>query len=1115
MIRKSLTTGLIMGMVVTLAALYPTFIQVGVMEHVQFKALNQQGNELLHQVLMGMCYWLMVTCSLAVGVVAALRARATRFKAGVRAGVLSGMAAAAVVYIVLVAPTAAIVNGREIFNYQPSFMDPYFPEIMLVAYAQSTLVTHLDIVSMLAGLAIGWLGGGVVGWLQRSKAPKGSSSSLLDVVEEPRRRRKWFAAYDDQVTLAGLAAGLIGGAIITLRQLSLLNQPNTSWGNIVQQAMAGMPGARALSRGGLPDLLAASEVLVWVGIGGLAILWLKNPATRLRTRVYAAALAGVVVGAMVSINTMHLAHFAVGVLPQLLWPMLGTAGLSVDVALPGLEMPLKVIQVLVSALPMRLLVVSFLSTSQVRMALMYVLPLSVVCLYVLAWVACCTLQGLVYGFVAMLFKHRPVDQARWIARDLRQHGDQRSPDLLPGLYALFQTNGRALQILEHLAFDLAPDSPKVRVAAAYHVLATQPDRAGEALDVITQVLAQQPAWKMRTEIQALHSLLAHGLHAATAAQIAAIVPVPEDQTSSLPPQLAKAGEVLSYVLAKLDKFEHVDDVSSKLIYLNTALDLLRQGRAFAASCLQEGGRCGATLPEFNVLQMVLDRWEGIVLNTVKDMQGRAELAVELKTCTISYASRVPLIMTFSNQGLNVAENVTLFVEEHEDEYKILEGQEQCINILSPQESRDLSFVIRPLTDKPRLRVCWTVTYDDALGEGRTLEFGDLIEFVEADKPFQRIFPIPYVTGTPLQSDEMFVGRQDVFEFVREHLLGTYQNNVIVLHGQRRTGKTSVLYRLDEVLVDTHVAVLIDMQGKAARGEVDFLYSIADDIAYTLENKGISVALPERGEFEESPEFFFRSRFLRGVCQALGDKNLLLMFDEFEELQKRVEDGKLTADIFPYLRNLMQHERRVDFVFAGTHKLEELAAEYWSILFNIAEYKKITFLDYAEVTRLVTQPVAPYGLEYDPLAIERIYQVTAGHPYFTQLVCHELVAYHNETRRSYLTTTEVNAALENIIERGEAHFKYIWAESSTSQRLVLLALAELLEANDAATSKDVEGVLHKRGRPLNGHDLPQALSSLESRDILMRADPRSNLYRFRVDLIRRWIYASRPAYEKVV
>jgi hypothetical protein len=196
-------------------------------------------------------------------------------------------------------------------------------------------------------------------------------------------------------------------------------------------------------------------------------------------------------------------------------------------------------------------------------------------------------------------------------------------------------------------------------------------------------------------------------------------------------------------------------------------------------------------------------------------------------------------------------------------------------------------------------------------------------------------------------------------------------------------------------------------------------------------------------------------------------------------------------------------------------LEELASEYWSILFNIAAYKKISFLTADEVARLVTEPVAPFGLECDPLAIERIYQVAAGHPYFTQLICHEMVVHHNETRRSYLTTTDVDAVLDRIVEQGEAHFKYIWAESGTQRRLVLLALAELLETEDAVTLDDVAGLLRKRGRPLGERELPQALDDLEARDIVMRYGPRSSLYHFRVDLVRRWIYAVRPAYEKVV
>ena len=69
-----------------------------------------------------------------------------------------------------------------------------------------------------------------------------------------------------------------------------------------------------------------------------------------------------------------------------------------------------------------------------------------------------------------------------------------------------------------------------------------------------------------------------------------------------------------------------------------------------------------------------------------------------------------------------------------------------------------------------------------------------------------------------------------------------------------------------------------------------------------------------------------------------------------------------------------------------------------------------------------------NLEYDPLAIERIISVTGGHPYFTQVVCHELVSYHNETERTYLTANDIEAALDRIVERGEAHFKFIWAEA---------------------------------------------------------------------------------------
>jgi hypothetical protein len=442
-------------------------------------------------------------------------------------------------------------------------------------------------------------------------------------------------------------------------------------------------------------------------------------------------------------------------------------------------------------------------------------------------------------------------------------------------------------------------------------------------------------------------------------------------------------------------------------------------------------------------------------------------------------------------------------------YEVANGNGEVIEILPPGEDRVLTVPLVTVGDAARMRVAWEVTYDDAVDANRHLAFADVIEFSTPERAFQRIFPIPYVTGTPLKTNDVFVGREDVFTFIRENLLGAHQNNVIILHGQRRTGKTSVLYRLGLAMSDTHYGVLIDMQGKPARGEADFLYSIADDIVFALEDHDIFIEMPARSEFAESPEFFFRSRFLRSVNAHLNGKNLLLMFDEFEELQRRVEDGRLQAEIFQFLRNLMQHEEKLDFIFSGTHKLEELGAEYWSMLFNIAVYKPITFLSSAEVRRLMVEPVADSYLEYDSLAVERIIHVTAGHPYFTQLVLHEAIVYHNEQERSYLTVTDINRVLERIVERGEAHFKYIWSESSSAEQEVLRAMAEMLVGQEAVNVEDMRSYLAERGY-ISDDGWAAALRSLEGRDILSRGSAKSSLYRFKVDLIRLWVDHTRPS-----
>ncbi len=1089
MIRRSVIAGLLVGVVFVLVAIYPTL-----WIYARLQGLPPRLQPPAHP-LLWIGHGVLGLAALAlIGSLAARWSGADSVGRGFKAGAIGGLVVSVLFYALLLAPTAAVVAALRLWGYQPVPQDPYPPDRMLLEFLrQMTITTHARMdLCLLAGGLLGGIEGAIVGGLQRRK--RAPSPSLLDTIHGPQPRRRWFANHDD-VWQAGIVAGLIGGSVFWLSiTVAFFSNLQVDW-PALQTALRGNAGplVRLLSSETLLSCLAPLFVLTVLGIGALAVLLLKDPPRRHLSRFQAVVIAGVVAALFTLLAVLPIAFTVLSVSRYAAFEVAQMAQ-TVD---PEEEFYME---------PELLdWLIEFIHTPQRAIPLFYALPLPLfgaVLLGVLAWLAP---QAVLYGLTLPLLFRRPVDRAARIARTV----NAQPTSLLPRLYGLYTTDARAVRVLPHLAF-LLREPAAAGVVAAYHTLSSVPDQADRAVSAIRETVAGQEGWRWRAEVGELYRVLSEGLAARTLAQVTAIQPPPREITSSLPVLLARSCDGIGRVLGELQKVERVDDLNTRLIFLNSAQAAILDLRRSTAPDSEAGRACQTPYPEIELVHRLLDHWQGFVLMATQELQGRADLQARLQVPRTGLAPRVRQSILLTNMGLNVAQNIRLHVLDGEG-YQVTEGAEQQVEILGPQESRELEFWLAPAGPR-RLRLAWELTFDDAVDHGRRVEFADLLELEEdrADRPFQRIFPIPYVTGTPLRSGEMFVGRQDVFDFVREHLLGAYQNNVIVLHGQRRTGKTSILYRLQELLADTHIAVLVDMQGKAARGTADFLHALSDDIAYTLESHGILVELPARAEYEEAPEFTFRSRFLRAVVERLDGRNLLLMFDEFEELQKRVEDGRLDPEIFAFLRNLMQHEPRVDFVFSGTHKLEELCADYWSILFNIAAYKRITFLAPDEVRRLVTEPVAPYGLEYDPLAVERIIQVAAGHPYFTQVVCHEMVAYHNETRRNYLTVTCVDQVLERIVERGEAHFKYLWAGTTPDEQRVMLALTDLLPDADAAvTPAQIAEELGRKGYDLTEEALTRALAHLQARDIVTRSGPQSSLYRFKIDLVRRWIAVTRP------
>jgi hypothetical protein len=359
---------------------------------------------------------------------------------------------------------------------------------------------------------------------------------------------------------------------------------------------------------------------------------------------------------------------------------------------------------------------------------------------------------------------------------------------------------------------------------------------------------------------------------------------------------------------------------------------------------------------------------------------------------------------------------------------------------------------------------------------------------------------PYIAGKPVSGTEMFFGRDDVFSFIRRNLIGRHQDNPIVLYGQRRTGKTSVLYQLHRHLDSSYLCIFIDLHGLNLDGMGNLLLGVANSISRGLErDHRISVKVPDRALFLADPRTTFEIAFLEQMWPVLGEHHLVLMMDEVVRLQDEVREGRLEGEIFEYLRHLMQHHTRLNFVFSLGSGLEDMEKEY-AFLFNVSLYRRISFLEAAAARDLITNP-AQDCYQVTPEAVTKILQITSGHPYYTQLVCHCLFDRWIRSPKPAMTVEDVDAVLTEAIELGSANLKYVWEESTPEEQALMAGMAAAMRtASGPVTVKEIREAWRGVGVSLPERKVAKAIRNLINREVVTG----DQTYSFAVYLQRLWL-----------
>jgi AAA+ ATPase superfamily predicted ATPase len=364
---------------------------------------------------------------------------------------------------------------------------------------------------------------------------------------------------------------------------------------------------------------------------------------------------------------------------------------------------------------------------------------------------------------------------------------------------------------------------------------------------------------------------------------------------------------------------------------------------------------------------------------------------------------------------------------------------------------------------------------------------------------------PYVVGRPIdpQSGAQFFGRKDIFNWISDNLYGGSPQNILVFHGERRMGKTSILLQLlrgdlgremRERAKRSLCPIYIDLQNFNDSGTAAFLRKFAKEINRQIQNQGIQV--PELEQFEKLPYDTFDD-FIASICSLHQQRQLILMLDEFERLDSLVSEGMLDKNIFAQLRTLMQFKQNLSFLFAGTHELGELSPEYCELLRSIALVQEVGFLDEFDSRALIQEPVAG-KVNYAPNATSEIYRLTHGHPYLIQWLCHDLIDGMNKRGEgNYITQNHVVSCAQQFVSKRDVYLRDLWTSSSEIEKAILRTLAN---APIGTAAPIIYGGLV--AFPTEAVEF--GFSRLEKRGLIEQNPAESNLYIHSILLFSNWI-----------
>ena len=389
------------------------------------------------------------------------------------------------------------------------------------------------------------------------------------------------------------------------------------------------------------------------------------------------------------------------------------------------------------------------------------------------------------------------------------------------------------------------------------------------------------------------------------------------------------------------------------------------------------------------------------------------------------------------------------------------------------------------------------------------------EFQPLENPYA-----PFAEGGPVDAPEMFFGRNEFLSRLETSLRSRAGRKSIVMFGQKRAGKSSIIEHLRRRLADSDdvLPVSFSLQEIVSDlSEAALLHRIVRGISEVLEDLRLDgrevpeLSPPRIDEMHSNATLRFHqvmSGLVREMSRRSSGLHIVLLIDEFTEIFKAIRNERIPREFMKAWKAIIE-KGYFSSVLVGQDIMPAFKAAFPNE-FGVTEDMRVTYLDEAAARALAQRPIGEERFAGD--AVRLLLDLTANSPYYTMMFCARLVDYMNATRSMVVTAADILTVKNHMLLGDDRR--------QDDRRLTADKFDNLLAAGDGVQDSGIdpddthavcaaiartggEGwcARESMGGMFEPAELNTLLSDLEDRDVVER---KGTAYRLRVGLFRDWL-----------